>query len=119
MADEVTISSTLPEPGTYFRKISFEGARFFGPASFEERDFLVTDLFPAEVTAGKQVLLIYSGDTLDQYKRLQAQKAGLVAAGRYEGRARRDLAREMGALLSYPERSIEDRLSPTGRPGSH
>ena len=39
MADEATISSKLPEAGTYFRSISFSQARFLGRASFDERDF--------------------------------------------------------------------------------
>lgn len=77
---------------------------------WRETDFLVTDLFPADVAAGKQVLLIYTGDTLDQYLALKADKAKLVSAGDYEGAAREDIARRFGKLLSYPEPVIDDLL---------
>ena len=34
---------------------------------WRETEFLVTDLYPADVADGKHVLLIYTGDTLDKY----------------------------------------------------
>lgn len=77
---------------------------------WRETDFLVTDLYPADVAAGKHVLLIYTGDTLDQYLALKADKARLVAAGEYEGAAREDIARRFGRLLSYPESVIDELL---------
>ncbi len=75
---------------------------------WRETDFLVTDLYPANVAQGKHVLLIYTGDTLEQYLALKADKAQLVAAGEYEGAAREDIARRFGHLLSYPEAVIDD-----------
>lgn len=75
---------------------------------WRETDFLVTDLYPANVAQGKHVLLIYTGDTLEQYLALKADKAQLVAAGEYEGAAREDIARRFGHLLSYPEAVIGD-----------
>lgn len=79
--------------------------------SFLETDFLVTDLFPAEVTEGKHVLVIYLDPVLDEYRALKARKQALVDAGDYEGEARKDIAREFGRLLSYPEERIEKMLS--------
>ena len=55
---------------------------------WRETDFLVTDLYPADVAEGRHVLLIYTGDTLEQYLALKADKAKLVAAGKYEGEKR-------------------------------
>lgn len=75
---------------------------------WRETDFLVTDLYPADVAEGKHVLLIYTGDTLDQYLAIKADKAKLVAAGEYEGEAREEIARRFGRLLSYPESIIDE-----------
>ena len=81
-----------------------------GVEMWRETDFLVTDLYPADVADGKHVLLIYKGDTLDQYLALKADKAALVAAGEYDGKAREEIARRFGRLLSYPESVIDDLL---------
>jgi len=78
-----------------------------GVLLYRENDFLVTDLFPADVAAGQQVLLIYTGDTLERYRSIKADKARLVAEGKYAGDARRDIARRFGRLLSYPDATIE------------
>ena len=77
---------------------------------WRETDFLVTDLYPADVAEGKHVLLIYTGDTLDRYLAIKADKARLVAAGEYEGAAREEIARRFGRLLSYPEPVIDNLL---------
>ncbi len=42
---------------------------------------------------------------------LKAEKETFVAEGTYEGEARREIAREMGRLLSYPEEHIERLLA--------
>ena len=77
---------------------------------WRETDFLVTDLYPANVAVGKHVLLIYTGDTLDQYLAIKADKARLVDKGEYAGAAREEIARRFGRLLSYPESVIDDLL---------
>jgi len=77
---------------------------------WRETDFLVTDLFPEDVAEGKHVLLIYTGDTLDEYLAIKADKAALVASNHYEGQARKDIARRFGQLLSYPDDIIDDML---------
>jgi len=77
---------------------------------WRETDFLVTDLYPADVALGKHVLLIYTGDTLEKYLQLKADKAALVEAGAYDGEAREEIARRFGRLLSYPESVIDDLL---------
>ena len=41
---------------------------------WRETDFLVTDLYPANVAEGKHVLLIYTGDTLNRYLAIKADK---------------------------------------------
>ena len=79
--------------------------------TWRETDFLVTDLYPANVAEGRHVVLIYTGDTLERYLAIKADKAALQAAGRYEGPAREEIARRFGRLLSYPEPVIDDLLA--------
>ena len=78
---------------------------------YRETDFLVTDLFPASVTEGKHVLLIYLDPIKDEYMALKARKERLLAAQAYEGEARLDIARGMGRLLSYQEDKIDAMLA--------
>ena len=77
---------------------------------WRETDFLVTDLYPANVAEDKHVLLIYTGGTLDKYLALKADKETLIEAGNYEGEEREEIARRFGHLLSYPEAVIDDLL---------
>lgn len=79
--------------------------------AYRETDLLVTDLFPAEITEGMHVIIIYNDPVLDEYRALKERKQSLVDEGRYEGEARKEIAREMGRLLSYPEARIERMLS--------
>ena len=76
---------------------------------WRETDFLVTDLYPADVADGKHVLLIYTGDTLDKYLAIKSDKKALQVEGKYSGEARKEIARRFGRLLSYPDPVI-DRL---------
>lgn len=78
---------------------------------WRETDFLVTDLYPADVATGKHVLLIYTGSTLDEYLQLKADKEQLIADGGYNGRARENIARRFGKLLSYPDGVIDELLA--------
>ena len=82
-----------------------------GAEVYLEAEFLVTDLFPAEITEGMQVLLIYRGRTLQDYTDLKERKRRLVEGGSYEGDAREEIARDLGRLLSYPEDKITSLLS--------
>ena len=82
-----------------------------GAQCFLETDFMVTDLFPEEVTEGKHVLFIYLDPVKDEYMALKAEKEALIAEGKYEGEDRKEIARKMGRLLSYPEERIESMLS--------
>ena len=79
--------------------------------TWRETDFLVTDLYPANVAEDRHVVLIYTGDTLERYLAIKADKAALKSAGRYEGAAREEIARRFGRLLSYPEPVIDDLLA--------
>ncbi len=78
---------------------------------YRETDFLVNDLFSAELTEGKHVLLICHESTFHEYEALKAEKKRLVDAGEYHGEARTDIARRFGKLLSYPDDHIELELT--------
>jgi catechol 2,3-dioxygenase-like lactoylglutathione lyase family enzyme len=78
---------------------------------YRESDLLVTDLFPADVAKGKEVLLIYQGTTKDEYLELKALALALEKAGRYTGKAREAVARRFGRMLSYPTWRINQLLA--------
>ena len=82
-----------------------------GVMLYREMDLIVTDLFPADVAEGKHVLLIYKGTTLDEYLALKKRKSELMETGSYAGEARRDIARQFGRLLSYPDANIEELIN--------
>jgi hypothetical protein len=84
-----------------------------GALLYLEKDFCVTDLFPGNITEGKHVLLIYLDPVKDTYLALKHEKATLIKEGRYQGEERRNIARKMGRLLSYPEERIEKMLKQT------
>ena len=77
---------------------------------YRETDLIVTDLFPADVAEGKHVILLYKGTTLDEYLALKQKKNELVKSGNYSGKARKDIARQFGKLLSYPDVIIEEKI---------
>ena len=78
---------------------------------YREPSLLVTDLFPADVAKGKDVLLIYQGTTKDEYLALKAEALALEKAGQYSGRAREAIARRFGRMLSYPTWRINQLLA--------
>ncbi|MDZ4729840.1 MAG: hypothetical protein SH820_07860 [Xanthomonadales bacterium] len=78
---------------------------------YREADFVVTDLFPASATEGKEVLIIYRGNTLNEYQALKKRQASLLAEGKYAGEDRKAIAWDMGKLLSYPDEKIHRLLS--------
>jgi hypothetical protein len=86
----------------------------FGISVYREADLLVTDLFPDDVAKDKHVLLLYRPPTLDKYLALKQKKAALIEAGDYKGKAREDIARGFGRLLSYPDSVIDEKLVSRG-----
>ena len=78
---------------------------------YRESSLLVTDLFPAGVAKGKDVLLIYQGTTKDEYLQLKAGALQLDKAGAFTGKARETVARRFGRMLSYPTWRINQLLA--------
>lgn len=108
----IALSATLPpDEMDGFIGYAEEAAASYNVPVFRESDFLVTDLFSAELTDGKDVLLICHDSTYQQYLNLKAEKQRLIDAGEYEGEARTEIARKFGRLLSYTEAAIEKELT--------
>ena len=103
-------AAMLPEEMDAFVGDAERIAQKEGVLLYRETDLIVTGLFPADVAAGKHVLLIYKGATLDEYLALKKRKSELVEAGSYTGEARRDVARQFGKLLSYPDAVVEEMI---------
>jgi hypothetical protein len=82
-----------------------------GVKAYREDDFLVTDLFDEGLTKGLSLPIIYKGDTLKEYLDLKIMKKTLIATGGYTGENRKEIARQMGRLLSYPETRITSMLN--------
>lgn len=78
---------------------------------YREPDLIITDLYPADVAVGKDVLLIYTGDTLQEYLKLKKDRETLIANGEYGGAARRQIAVRFGRMLSYPQAVIDELIS--------
>ena len=81
---------------------------------YRESSLIVTDLFPADVANGKDVLLIYQGATKDAYLQLKADRLALEKAGAYAGKPREAIARRFGRMLSYPSWCINELLEQQG-----
>ncbi len=82
-----------------------------GVSAYRESDLLVTDLFPADVALGKEVLLLYRTTTLDEYLSLKSDKEELEKSGEYDTKARIEIARHFGRMLSYSPREINRLLA--------
>ena len=78
---------------------------------FREKDLMVTDLFPADVATGKEVLLLYQNTTLDAYNKLKSEWTALKEQENSDPALRQDLSRRFGRMLSYSPRKINSLLS--------
>ena len=74
---------------------------------YRENDLIVTDLFSADIAKDLEVLIIYSGDDINDYLALKEKKKKYKEEGKYNKAARREIAFELGRLLSYPDKEIE------------
>jgi hypothetical protein len=80
----------------------------YGVTLHTDRDFLETLLFNPEYTRGRIVIhLADSGETLDEYLHLKERKRRLEEADELTRAKEEEIARGLGALLSYSEEAIE------------
>ncbi|MDO5980346.1 VOC family protein [Flavivirga spongiicola] len=78
---------------------------------YREPDLIDTDLFTRGIAKGRDVPLIYNGATLTKYFDLKADRKRLEENGLYKGKAREEIARRFGRLLSYTPRTINNQLA--------
>jgi len=84
----------------------------FGIKSYHEKSLLITDLQPTEFTEGKWSILYYEDDdVLNAYLALKKKRKEIEQSGRYDEKARKEISREFGRLLSYPDEKIEEKIS--------
>ena len=76
-------------------------AKDFGVELERDADFPVTPLFPAAVTEGKEVVVIYQSPRLTQYQQLKADLTGEVPEA---------AARRLGRLLGYTPQGMNGLL---------
>ncbi len=109
---QLALSSTMtPAEMDEFMPLAIEEAEKYNVQVYRESDLIVTDLFPADVAEGKDVLLLYQGHVKDAYLKLKEDQARLKSEGKYEGEERREISRRFGRLLSYTPRKINALLS--------
>jgi len=83
-------------------------AEEYGVTLHTDRDFLETLLFNPEYTRGMIVIhLADSRETLDEYLRLKERKKRMEESGELTRMREEEIARGLGALLSYSEEAIE------------
>ena len=104
-------SPMTPEEMDNFEEDATEIAAKHNVSVYRESDLIVTDLFPADVAEGKEVLLLYKGTILDEYKTLKDEIIQLENAGKYSGKVKQDLSRRFGRLLSYSPKKINTLLA--------
>jgi len=82
-----------------------------GVSVYRESDLIITDLFPEDVALNKDVLLLYRGTTLEEYLSLKSDMAELEKNGVFDDKARIEVARRFGRMLSYSPREINRLLA--------
>ena len=83
----------------------------YGVTLHTDRDFLETLLFNPEYTRGRIVIhLADSRETLDEYLRLKERKRRLEESGQLTRMKEEEIARSLGALLSYSEETVDGLL---------
>jgi len=107
-AKDLALSSPMsPTEMDEFMPLAKEVAARHSVEVYREDDLVVTQLFPANVATGKEVLVLYQGHTLDTYQKLKADK--VQANGDAEKEL--DISRRFGRLLSYTPRKINRLLA--------
>lgn len=79
----------------------------YGVSFYRETALAQTDLFPASSTEGKEVVLLYKGNTLKAYEDLKQE----LAKGNLTAERKRELSRRFGRLVGYPTERINDLLA--------
>lgn len=100
----IALSAPLaPEEANGLFEKAEEIAKKHGVSVYREADLVQTQLFPADVAKGKEVLIFYSGNSLDAYLDLKKTLS--------DGTSGEAEARRFGRLLGYPVTHINRLLA--------
>lgn len=78
---------------------------------FREAELVRTSLFDSSTVDGKEVLILYKGNSLAGYQLLKSEVNELVSSNTYSGRLKEEVSRSFGRLLGYPASRINDLLA--------
>lgn len=80
--------------------------------SFSRGSALIdTDLFDSSFVSGKEVLILYRGNSLLRYELLQSEVSNLKSKNEYSGVKREEVSRTFGRLLGYSNSRINELLA--------
>jgi catechol 2,3-dioxygenase-like lactoylglutathione lyase family enzyme len=79
----------------------------YGVNFYREPTLVKTDLFPASVVEGKEVILFYRGNTLKAYQDLKQE----LEKDSVSDTKKRELSRRFGRMLGYPNERINNLLA--------
>ncbi len=109
---QLALSSPMsPDEMEKFYPLAVEAAAKHNVSVTREPDLIKTDLFPADIAEGKEVLLLHQGNTKYAYDQLKKDQEALLTANNYTVAERQEISRRFGRLLSYSPRKINKLLS--------
>ncbi len=109
---QLALSSTMsPSDMDDFITIAESAAGRHDVSVYREPELIITDLFPADIALDLDVLLLFQGTTKMEYLSLKEDKKRLEEAGKYDKKARIEIARRFGRMLSYSPKKINQLLS--------
>lgn len=74
----------------------------------KDDDALLTDLFPVSMNKDRHNIVFYKDEKhYRNYEELKTRKRALIAAGKYTGEMRKQIAYEFGKILSYSDADIQ------------
>ena len=109
---QLALSSTMTTAEMdAFYPLAVEAAAAHNVMVAREPDLITTDLFPEGIAEGKEVLLLYQGNTKYAYDQIKKDQEELIAAGKNTKVESQEIARRFGRLLSYSPRKINSLIS--------
>jgi catechol 2,3-dioxygenase-like lactoylglutathione lyase family enzyme len=109
---QLALSSTMTTSEMdAFYPLAVEAAAAHNVMVAREPDLITTDLFPEDIAEGKEVLLLYQGNTKYAYDQIKKDQEELIAAGKNTKAESQEIARRFGRLLSYSPRKINSLIS--------
>lgn len=94
-----------------FYPLAKEAAAAFNVSVERESDLIQTHLFPKDIAEGREVLLLFQGNTQYAYDQIKKDQQELIASNGYGKTEQMEISRRFGRLLSYSPRKINQLIS--------